>query len=759
MRTPQQLPFKTAGFWIGLAVLSLAAIAVALAAPAQSASTSQTPSLPGHPVVPQLMRYTGSAQGRAGDEVEATFRVYRGTSGGDPLWSETQRVTVGQDGRFSVLLGAATEGGLPQALFSQGQGQWLAVSIERGEEQPRVKLSSVAYAMKAADAETLGGLAATQFVTQAQFGATAQALQANTEALSRINPDTTPSGSGTTGTVPLWTGASTLGNSAITQTGTSTFNVGINTATPATTLDVKGAATVRGTLNLPPLGAATAGADYLSPMLELGASSYNSSTAAAVTNSYGWEAHPAGNNTSNPYALLDLYYIAGTAAPRYTGFSINPYGVATFVTGQKFPNTLNSVVAGTALTGGGSASPTTNSVTLNVDTTQVPLLASSNNFTGYQTFSNGDTVTGNEIVSGNSTVYGTLQAGTTSAPSYEHPDSDGVDALTDNGAAIYGFSYHGYGGIFQTNTTQGNPNYQPGTGYYAPSVEAINYGAGGGLLAANGGYGTAAFIRSDAQSSVSQNQIAKYAAALWADSGSMNGLIGSSDYYNGGSFFNNSNGYATVLAKNYNSGGITGLLAGLTGKDFGGVIRAEGNDGVCGISTAGDVSCTGELKALAATKGGARQVETYAVQSSESWLEDFGSGRLEHGSAVVQLDPTFADAANTGVEYHVFLTPKGDAGALFVTNETASGFEVRESAHGADSIAFDYRIVAKRKGHETERLVDVTERFVAEKTLASKAPAPPENEGTLKRTPLGPPLPHHGVGTARPANHAEPKKQ
>ncbi|HEY5083240.1 MAG TPA: hypothetical protein VII48_01870, partial [Rhizomicrobium sp.] len=68
MRTLQTLPFKAASFWVGLAVLSLAAIAVALAAPAQSASTSQsaTPSdRPGvraaQPVVPQLMRYTGSA--------------------------------------------------------------------------------------------------------------------------------------------------------------------------------------------------------------------------------------------------------------------------------------------------------------------------------------------------------------------------------------------------------------------------------------------------------------------------------------------------------------------------------------------------------------------------------------------------------------------------------------------------------------------------------------------------------------------------
>jgi hypothetical protein len=47
---------------------------------------------------------------------------------------------------------------------------------------------------------------------------------------------------------------------------------------------------------------------------------------------------------------------------------------------------------------------------------------------------------------------------------------------------------------------------------------------------------------------------------------------------------------------------------------------------------------------------------------------------------------------------------------LYVTAKTASGFEVRELGGGKSSIAFEYRIMAKRVGHEGERLVDVTER-------------------------------------------------
>jgi hypothetical protein len=74
----------------------------------------------------------------------------------------------------------------------------------------------------------------------------------------------------------------------------------------------------------------------------------------------------------------------------------------------------------------------------------------------------------------------------------------------------------------------------------------------------------------------------------------------------------------------------------------------------------------------------------------------------------VALEPTFAQTINTGVEYHVFLTPKGDCEGLYVTNETATGFEVHELRGGHSSIAFDYRVMARRKGYESIRLADKT---------------------------------------------------
>ena len=53
--------------------------------------------------------------------------------------------------------------------------------------------------------------------------------------------------------------------------------------------------------------------------------------------------------------------------------------------------------------------------------------------------------------------------------------------------------------------------------------------------------------------------------------------------------------------------------------------------------------------------------------------------------ASVRLDADFADIVNTGMEYHVFPVPNGECKGLYVTNKTASGFEVRELAAGTQT--------------------------------------------------------------------------
>jgi hypothetical protein len=153
----------------------------------------------------------------------------------------------------------------------------------------------------------------------------------------------------------------------------------------------------------------------------------------------------------------------------------------------------------------------------------------------------------------------------------------------------------------------------------------------------------------------------------------------------------------------------------------------------CYINMTGDLVCTGSKSAVVPVDNGARQVALYAVEAPENWFEDAGSGQLSNGSSVVALEPTFAQTVNPGVEYHVFLTPEGDCEGLYVTHKTATGFEVHELRGGHSSIAFDYRIMARRKGYESIRLADKTKfiesakrkRLSAARFAAPDGPAEP----------------------------------
>jgi hypothetical protein len=117
----------------------------------------------------------------------------------------------------------------------------------------------------------------------------------------------------------------------------------------------------------------------------------------------------------------------------------------------------------------------------------------------------------------------------------------------------------------------------------------------------------------------------------------------------------------------------------------------------------GDTVATGNKSAAVPLKSG-KMVKVFSMESPEVWFEDFGAGQLMGGITTVPLDQKFAQTVNLAMGYHVFVTPKGDCKGLFVTNESKTGFEVRELGGGQSSIAFDYRIVAHRNGYETMRL-------------------------------------------------------
>ena len=385
----------------GLSVLTLVLLTSLLPFPstlvAQSSSTPIAASAP--TVVPALVPYSGMVRefsGQAGD-LGVTFLIFKDEQGGEPLWAETQTVAVDASGRFKVHLGGSTPSGLPGDLFSTGEARWLEIQVAGQNPQPRVLLASVPYALKAADAATLDGLPASAFVLAGTGSRTATAV-----ASPAIVPDlvsTVTTTGGTANNLAKFSGASTIVNSILFDNGT---DVGIGTTTPTTTLDVNGTAlvsgaltanggaTIGGSLVLPALGTATAAGGFNSQLIKIETSAYNSSTQEVVDPRFEWEAVENGNNTAAPSATLNLLSSTTTAGATETGFSFNPNGTINFAPGQTFPGTgsgtITGVTAGTALTGGG----TTGTVTLNVDTTKVPLLTSANTFGASQALSTGD---------------------------------------------------------------------------------------------------------------------------------------------------------------------------------------------------------------------------------------------------------------------------------------------------------------------------------------------------------------------------------
>ena len=119
--------------------------------------------------VPRLVNVTGvfrPADGQPAGAVETiTLSIYVDQHGGPPLWQETQTVAVDAQGRYSLLLGATRPEGIPADVFGADAAHWLGTVFQRaGEvEGPRTRLTSVPYAIRAAEADTLGGRPASDY--------------------------------------------------------------------------------------------------------------------------------------------------------------------------------------------------------------------------------------------------------------------------------------------------------------------------------------------------------------------------------------------------------------------------------------------------------------------------------------------------------------------------------------------------------------------------------------------------------------------
>ncbi len=289
--------------------------------------------------VPRLVSFSGVVHDGAGKpvtgRVAVMFSLYAEQEGGTPLWSETQLVQADTEGHYAVFLGATEPTGLPLDAFTSGAARWLGVQSEvtGTVEAARILLVGVPYALKAADADTLGGKPASAFVTtdlQGSPGAPAGAAQAHSaaETSSGSQPAVSPAavgGSGTTNYVPLWLNSTTLGNSPLFQMA---GNVGLGTTTPDAKLEA---------VNTSSAGIGVHGA--ASSTTGTGVKGAATATSGSTFGVIGADASSAGvgvfgNATSKTGSAIGVKGSASAADPNGTGVvgsgTVGVFGQSTF---------------------------------------------------------------------------------------------------------------------------------------------------------------------------------------------------------------------------------------------------------------------------------------------------------------------------------------------------------------------------------------------------------------------------------------------
>jgi hypothetical protein len=651
--------------------------------------------------LPRLVRFGGTVKDLNGSPlsgvVGVTFALYSGQTGGAALWMETQNVTSDSTGHYIALLGSTKPDGLPAELFTSEQARWVGVQVSGQAEQPRTLLVSAPYAFKAGDAETIGGLPPSAFVlavpaiSDGAIGNSGGATDSSSASVPPpVSSDVTTTG-GTMNAIPLFSTATNIQNSILTQTAATAVNVG-------------------GKLNLPAKGVAISSNGANSQPLDFVASSFSSTTVAAVNQTFQWQAEPAANDTTAPSGTLNLLYGLGTTAPSETGLKLSSKGLFTFAAGQMFPGTgdgsVTSVATGLGLKGGAI----TKTGTLTIDTTVVPQLAAANTFTANQT------------VDGNVTATGTVKAGILRVADITANDLSAADLSLTGFFSISSNSANpvvANGSATSATTIQGVASAATGEGWGVQGITDSSAGDAYGVYgAADASSGSAVGVYGDASSTTAigvfgqngtqsslENEVFISGAGVWGDGGSAGssfsdvdipGVVGTSTGSSAGWFENDSSGFYTVFIAADNS----------TGFPFSATNFAT--DKGCTINYNGDLSCDGTKNAVVPIDGGKRKVALSAIESPKNWFEDAGTAELVNGMTVVTLDPDFIQTVNTEMEYMVFPVPNGDCKGLYVSRQTPTSFEVHELGGGTSDVHFYYRIMALRKKYENVRFADHT---------------------------------------------------
>ena len=549
------------------------------------------------PAVPRLVKFSGALTGGGGQAltgvVGVTFALYAEERGGTPLWMETQNIQADAAGHYTAILGATRNEGIPAEVFASGQGRWLGVQPQGETERPRVLLVSVPYALKAVDAETLGGLPPSAFALAGATPAAPGHISGHTaavgEAASAQAPANAPdlTGTGTTNHFAYWSNSTTIASAALYQTAAKRVGLGTTAPTaqlevdsPTATAIVGSAAATSGSFNgVNGQTASTAGSGvYGNATATTGSTNgvygnsvstsgngvfgQNTATSGAVSGVVGLAASPGGNGVTGVNTSTGGSGVYGTGAiAGVTGAATATSGIANGVLGTAV-GTSGTGVAGTSTATSGST----------------------NGVYGLSASPGGSGVFGtNMATSGNAWgVYG--------------------QTVSPAGAAINGVNNATTGG----NGVDGNATATSGAanGVYGQSSSTTGNGVFGNALSTTGG-NNGVFGQTASPSGAGVTGVNNAATGGNGVNGSSNATSGPSNGVSGYSASTTGNGVSGIAAATTGgNNGMFGQTASPSGSGVTGVNNATtGGNGVSGSSNATSGASAGVSGFSSSTSG------------------------------------------------------------------------------------------------------------------------------------------------------------
>ncbi|MBS1587064.1 MAG: hypothetical protein JSS82_16140 [Bacteroidetes bacterium] len=144
------------------------------------------------------------------------------------------------------------------------------------------------------------------------------------------------------------------------------------------------------------------------------------------------------------------------------------------------------------------------------------------------------------------------------------------------------------------------------------------------------------------------------------------------------------------------------------------------------------INGSGTVSTLAKDVDG-QTVTLHCPETPEIYFQDYGSSQLVNGRVHVEIDPTFAKNVVVSEKHpmRVFVQLEGDCKGVYVTNKTATGFDVVELGGGTSNVPFQWNITCNRADEELPG-----GRISHNADARFEVAADPEPTGTVKAEPL-----------------------